>query len=410
MPSGRGLVVFAAGCSMWITARFFGSPGLAMVGVGIAILPFAAAFSARRATRRLAVTRRLSDVRVGPGTRVNVGIEAENRSLAPTSFLLLEDKIPSALGRPARLVLTGLPSRRSQEVSYTVLPQTRGRYSLGPMRIDVSDPFALSRRWLEFPHLDELLVTPEIEDLATAPSSPFGSTIGNSRAKNLFRTGEEFYTMREYHTGDDLRRLHWPSVAKTGELMIRQDETSRRSSALVFIDNRQAAIGLTHTPAFERAVSCAASVGVLLAGGGFSLRLATADSAAAAVTQDSFLDSLAAIGHTPTRTLGPALSRLRAGSGTETTLVLVAALPPSQELGSLIRTGATFGPKLAVFVYPVEPQTLPGDGQSQLEGRASQARLSLTRAGWDVFVLPPSSRLRDLWHNAPREPRFASIV
>lgn len=410
MPSGRGLVVLAAGLSMWVAARLLGSPGLAVVGVGIAVLPFASGIVVRRATRRLSVTRRLSDTRVGPGTKVNVGIEVENRSPAPTSFLLLEDKIPSALGRPARLVLAGIPGRRAQEASYTVLPQSRGRYTLGPLRIDVSDPFALSRRWMRFTEVDELLVTPEIEDLATAPSSPFGSTVGSSRAKSLFRTGEEFFTMREYQTGDDLRRLHWPSVAKTGELMIRQDETSRRSSALVFVDNRQSAVGLTHTPAFERAVSCAASVGVLLSGGGFSLRLATVDSPAAAVTRDGFLDILAGVGHSQARTLGAALSRLGTGSGAETTLVMVAAPPPSQELGSLIRTGAAFGPKLAVLVYPVEPGTLPGDGQSQLEGRASQARLSLSRSGWDVIVLPPSARLRDLWHNAPRERDFASSV
>ena len=39
--------------------------------------------------------------------------------------------------------------------------------------------------------------------------------------------------------GDDLRRIHWPSVARTGELMIRQDESSRRASGLVFLDNRR---------------------------------------------------------------------------------------------------------------------------------------------------------------------------
>ena len=36
--------------------------------------------------------------------------------------------------------------------------------------------------------------------------------------------------MRGYQEGDDLRRIHWPSVARTGELMIRQDESSKRAS------------------------------------------------------------------------------------------------------------------------------------------------------------------------------------
>ena len=87
--------------------------------------------------------------------------------------------------------------------------------------------------------------------------------------------------MRQYQEGDDLRRIHWPSVAHTGELMIRQDESSRRSSGLVFLDSRESALGQIHGPAFERAVSVAASLGVLLARGGFSLRLSTAESSPA---------------------------------------------------------------------------------------------------------------------------------
>ncbi len=410
MPSGRGVVVLVAGLSIWAAARLIGSPGLAVVGVGLAVLPFSAALFARWGRQRLAVRRHLSEVRVPPGARVTVEVEVENLSPAAASFLLVEDRLPPALGRPARLVLAGLPGRRTQRARYTLLPQSRGRYVLGPLSVDVTDPFALTRLRLEFDDRDQLIVTPEIEDLASTPSSPFGSNVGNSRAKHLFRTGEEFYTMRAYQEGDDLRRLHWPSVARTGELMIRQDESSRRSSALVFLDNRQGAIGQTHGAAFERAVSCAASVGALLVHGGFSLRLATADAPAAAVNEEGFLDALTGIAHSPARSIGPALSRLRTGSGADTTFVMVAAPPPPTELSSLIRTGTAFGPKLAILVYPVDPDGLPPDRQSQLEGRAAQGRLSLTRAGWDVLVLAPSARLRDLWHTTTRERPLVSSV
>jgi uncharacterized protein (DUF58 family) len=264
--------------------------------------------------------------------------------------------------------------------------------------VDISDPFALTRLRLEFEDRDDLIVTPELEDLQTAPDSPFGSNVGLSRARNLFRTGEEFYTMRQYQQGDDLRRIHWPSVARSGELMIRQDESSRRSSALLFVDTRMGSIGQAHSLPFERAVSSAASIGVLMARSGFTLKVATADALPAPVTEEGFLDTLTAVTHSRARTLGPALSRLRTGSGADTTLIVVAAPPVATELTSLIRTGAAFGPKLAVLIYPVDPQTLPPERQAQLEGRASQARSSLSRSGWDVLVLPPTARLKDLWH------------
>jgi uncharacterized protein (DUF58 family) len=275
--------------------------------------------------------------------------------------------------------------------------------------VDASDPFALTRLRLEFDERDELLVSPEIEDLGAAPDPSSGPSFGASRARQLFRTGEEYYTMRPYQEGDDLRRIHWPSVARTGELMIRQDESTRRASGLVFLDTRAAALGRTHTPAFERAVSVAASIGILLSRRGFVLRLGTTELPAAALSEDRFLDALTGISHAEARSLGPALAHLRAGSSPDTSLVLVSAPPVPQELAPLIRAGAGFGQKLGVLVYPNDPDRLPPERQAQLEGRATQARLSLTRAGWDVIVLPPSMRLVERWHSPLERPLARTV-
>jgi uncharacterized protein (DUF58 family) len=198
-------------------------------------------------------------------------------------------------------------------------------------------------------------------------------------------------------------------VARTGELMIRQDESSRRASGLVFIDTRAAALGQIHGVAFERAVSVGATLGVLLARRGFSLKLATAETPPATVTEDRFLDALAGLSHGQARSIGPMLAHLRAGSSADTSLVFVSAPPAPTELTALIRSGAGFGPKLAVLVYPVDPDTLPPERQAQLEGRATQARMALARAGWDCVVLPPTMKLKERWH-VPRDRQLAPIV
>ena len=409
MLAGRGVAVFATGLAMWVAARLLGSPGLEVVAIGIAVLPLLAAWATKRSARRVLVRRRLSEVRVSPGTRVQVTLELENASPIPTSFLLLEDRLPTPLGRAARLVMGGIDPSTRERATYALVPQTRGRYTLGPLVVDVSDPFALTRLRLEFDEREELLVTPEIEDLGAAPDPSSGPTFGASRARQLFRTGEEYYTMRQYQEGDDLRRIHWPSVARTGELMIRQDESTRRASGLVFLDTRADALGRAHTPAFERGVSVAASIGVLLSRRGFVLRLGTTELPAAALSEDRFLDALTGISHAEVRSVGPALAHLRAGSSPDTSLVFVAAPPVPAELGALIRAGAGFGQKLAVLVYPTDPGRLPPERQAQLEGRASQARLSLARAGWDVIVLPPSMRLTERWHSPLERPLARTV-
>jgi uncharacterized protein (DUF58 family) len=251
MPSGRGVLVFAVGIALWAAARVLGSTTLHMVAVGLVVLPFGAALFARWTRQRLRIRRRLSDARIQPGQRVYVELEVENQSPTQTSFLLVEDRLPAALGRSARLVIAALQGRERQHVRYSLTPRQRGRYTLGPLTVDLSDPFALTKLRVEFDEREDLVVAPEVENLAGGPDSPFGLTSGLALARHLFRTGDEFYTMRPYVEGDDLRRIHWPSVARSGELMIRQDESTRRSTAVLFVDTRDTAVGQTHTPCFE---------------------------------------------------------------------------------------------------------------------------------------------------------------
>jgi uncharacterized protein (DUF58 family) len=397
MPSTRGLLVFLAGIALWVAARIVGSADLHIVAVGIVALPLIAALFSRWSRQQLQVTRRLSTGRASLGQRISVDVEVTNRSPAPTSFLLLEDRMPPALGRPARLVLTGLPGRQSQTVTYALVCRTRGRYPIGPLAVDISDPFALTKTRIEFPERDELVVYPEVEDLRAHVTAPFGAGAGDSTSRHLFRTGDEFYTMREYVLGDDLRRIHWPSVARRGKLMIRQDESARRSSATLFLDTRVSAFGQSGTQPFEKAVSAAASVAVFLARSGFALRLATGSGVPQAMTEEKLLEALAGVSHTAGRPLQQALLPLRSGALAGSTVVAVTAPPNAADIAALTRMGVPFASRIAILVYPTDPGTLPGEAASEVRGAASVARLSLARAGWDVFVLGPNGRLSDVW-------------
>jgi uncharacterized protein (DUF58 family) len=408
VPSGRGVLVFAAGIGLWAAGRVLGSTTLHMVAVGLVVLPFGAAVFARWSRHRLRIRRRLSDARIQPGQRVYVELEVENQSPTQTSFLLVEDRLPAALGRSARLVIASLHGKARQRVRYSLTPRQRGRYTLGPLTVDLSDPFALTKLRVEFDEREDLVVAPEVESLTGGPDSPFGLASGLALAKHLFRTGDEFYTMRPYVEGDDLRRIHWPSVARSGDLMIRQDESSRRSTAVLFVDTRDSSVGQAHKPCFEKVVSCAASVGVLLMRYGFSLKLATTQLPPQRVGEEQLLETLAGVSHHTARALSGGLSRLRMVAASDATLVVVGAPPPPGELSSLLRAGSAFGPKFAVLVHPTDPETLPPDRRGQLVGRASQAQLSLSRSGWEVLVLPPSARLRDVWHASRTRPLVVS--
>jgi uncharacterized protein (DUF58 family) len=205
--------------------------------------------------------------------------------------------------------------------------------------------------------------------------------------------------MRQYVTGDDLRRIHWPSVAKTGQLMIRQDESTRRSSATIFLDNRDLGLGSAGGPGFEREVSAAASIARGLSRAGFALRLATVDSDPMPVTEEGMLERLAAVTQVRHGSLLEGIQRLRSTALSDTSLALIGPPPSAPEAMSIIRVGTGFGRKVAVFVHPISPLTLAKDAAAELEGRASAARTSLQRAGWDVCVLNPEGRLAEVWRS-----------
>jgi uncharacterized protein (DUF58 family) len=398
MLSARGWIVLGTGIFLWIAARMVGSPTLHIVAVGLIVLPLVSWVFVFRARHRLVAIRHLSTANVPVGTDLAVDVEVENSSATTTSFLLVQDFVPIQLGRPARLVLTGLPGHNTQRVRYTIHCRARGRYMIGPLTLTLADPFALTRVTLTFDHRNEVVVLPDVETLDAGVPSPLGAGSGRSLSRLLLPSGEDFYTMREYQIGDDLRRIHWPSVARRGRLMIRQDEASRRGTAALFLDTRVAALGAAGDPAFERAVSVAATLSVLLSQAGFAVRLVTGGSTAITLGRDRILEELAGVRHDHIHTFGQALIPMRSAAGADTTFVAVTAPPLANEIPLLTRAGGAFGPKLAVLIYPTDPAVLPAVSQAELEGRASVARLSMLRAGWEVIVMSPNSRLKDAWN------------
>jgi len=135
-----------------------------------------------------------------------------------------------------------------------------------------------------------------------------------SRPEHSQRGGEDFYTLREYQRGDDLRRIHWPSSAKTDQLMIRQLETPWQSRALVMLDVR--AHVYESVEAFETAVSGAASVVTHLVKSGFDADLWAGDPHAIDATKYSAaMEKLALVESIPAIDLESVASQIRHKGG-----------------------------------------------------------------------------------------------
>lgn len=388
MPGRRAAAIALAAGTVWALGQLLGSPTVHVVAVALALLPIVAGALARRVAPRVAARRVLSTDRAVPGERVTVELGVEGTGRRAIAFLLVEDRLPSALGGAARLVVTGVPARGrgTRRVSYTIDAPRRGRYPIGPLRVEAADPFGFAPVRVELDVRDELVVTPPVEDLLGVGGSPFGQAGGAALARRLARGGGEFSLMRPYQQGDDLRRIHWPSVARRGELMIRQDEASSRPRATLHLDTRARALGASGGEVFEQAVGAAASVGVALLRSGLSLRRSTGLLPPEPTTEEGFLDTLAGVGEDGTD-LFATLARLRAAGTADAVLVVVTGTLAPEELAALTRSGTAFGPRLAILVPP----------RGGRDGAADTALHTLARAGWQVRVVPPGTSLRERW-------------
>src|SRR4051795_11298294 len=272
----RGRSFLAAAGAAGISAIILGERDLLRVAVLLLALPLLAAAYVGRSRYKLACTRSLEPGRAPVGSSARVILRLQNMSRLPTGTLLLEDRLPYALGSRPRVGLERLGAHQASSVAYTVRADVRGRYPIGPLVIRLTDPFGLCELTRSFPSIDRLTVIPQVFPLPTVRLGGEYAGTGDSRARSVAVHGEDDAATREYRRGDDLRRVHWRSTARTGELMVRREEQPWESRATVVLDDRAAAHrGEGPTASFEWAVSAAASVAVHLRHAGYKMRLVT---------------------------------------------------------------------------------------------------------------------------------------
>ena len=132
------------------------------------------------------------------------------------------------------------------------------------------EPFRLLQFVRKFRDRTEAVVYPEVHEL-----SGFSLGSGNTEAGAhgaLGQRGEEFAGLREYRRGDDRRHIHWKSVARTGEMVVKEFALQAPRRYTVALDLRRQGLRVSEQEV-EDAVSAAASVLTHLRNEGLPFRL-----------------------------------------------------------------------------------------------------------------------------------------
>ncbi len=402
----RGRCFLSAGLAAVLCALVLGERDLLRVGVFLLALPIVALAVVYRTRYRLSCDRRLDPSRVPAGQPASVRLRLHNVSRLPTGVLLVEDGLPYLLGGRPRFVLDRLEPQGMREVSYPIRSDLRGRYSIGPLSVRLADPFGLCELTRSFTTVDSLVVTPKITALPAVRLRGDWAGSGESRARSVSSAGEDDVATREYRQGDDLRRVHWRSTARFGELMVRREEQPWQSRAAVLLDSRAGAHrGDGPGSSFEWAVSAAASVGVHLAANGYRIRLLTGDGDAtgeatgesSGTAESLLLDTLAVVSASRRRSLGAAVAELRGASGDGLLVAVLGQLDP-EETELLGRVRHSVAGAVAILL---ETSTWATTGSRAQLDAAFRARAQLLEmAGWRVLPVRHGVPLQVVWPQA----------
>jgi uncharacterized protein (DUF58 family) len=350
----RGWSLAGAALGLAVAGRLLGTVELWAVTTAIVLLLATSAIWARSRRYDLVARRAVHPTRLHVGAEGRVDLTIANHSDRSTPLLAVTDVFDDGR-RAARFVLPPLPSGETARAAYRLPTTRRGRFRIGPLAVSVSDPFGLARRTWTLSAVTDVLVCPQVHDII-APRQAGGrlvASVETVQARAQAADGEEFLTLREYEVGDDLRRVHWRSTARVGDLMIRQDEAQWRARALVVLDARAE----THDArSFETAVEATASVVdrltrmrrrvEVLASNGQSLGAPTARSGSAV------MDRLATVEPGGEDRLAAMLASFRAHRSAAFIVAVVGSLGPVEldALGALTAHGTV----VMVATRPVE--------------------------------------------------------
>jgi uncharacterized protein (DUF58 family) len=412
----RGRSFLAAGVAAAVCAYVLGQSDLLRVGALLAVLPLVCTTVLYRTRYRVAGSRRLSPSRVPAGSESRVHLRMDNVSRLPTGLLMLQDRVPYVLGPRPRFVLDRVEAGGRREVSYRVRSDLRGRYPLGPLQLRLTDPFGMCELSRSFSTYDTLTVIPRVEPLPSVRLTGEAKGYGDGRQRSLALAGEDDVIPRGYRHGDDLRRVHWRSTARYGELMVRREEQPQRARCTVLLDTRGIAFrGSGPDSAFEWAVAGAASALVHMLERGFSVRLLTdtgssvpgegADGFAGASQESAdaaglMMDTLAVIDRSDGTGLSHAYDVLRGGNEG----LLVAFFGDLDEEQATVaakmsrRSGGALAFLLDSDIWGREPTDVPGP----LARTEDRLRL-LREAGWTALTVPRGVSLAELWQEADRQ-------
>jgi uncharacterized protein (DUF58 family) len=241
-PTVRGIGLAIGGVAAVLAGVAIGSVDLVQIGtlpllLVIGSLAGVALFDPGRGRHPLSVMRSASPNPVHAGSSSQVGVEVratDPSGRARLAGLRLGEQASAELsgGSPLRARVIRGPGRVT--LTYPVVATRRGRWALGPLVVTRVDPFGVAKLTTSLGDSAQIAVWPTVTDLQVPREALVGDPDRVALGARTPSTDDA--SLREYLSGDDLRRVHWATSARRGKLMVRSDERAGMRPVTVLLD------------------------------------------------------------------------------------------------------------------------------------------------------------------------------
>lgn len=232
------MLTLLLGVVTYLIAWLFGAKALYPAATGLVLAPLAARTWVRLAAGPVSLRRRAGRGALLEGDDVWVTLEATPRSRVPLPALAVTERLARLGERETHLARSGGIHRGT----YVLESLPRGRFVVEQVRATIDDPFGLARSEVELDAGGSLLVYPRLVALDRLFSES-GAHAEDGRRLLLRRpSGFDFHSVRDYEQGESLRKVHWPSTARRGQLMVKELEDAPRDEIAVLLDADPAAV------------------------------------------------------------------------------------------------------------------------------------------------------------------------
>ncbi|GAB4205197.1 MAG: DUF58 domain-containing protein [Coleofasciculaceae cyanobacterium] len=215
-------VVFDIGTSFIATLLFDAVVLILAIWDGLQVKPY-----------RVNVTRSpLHRLSIGRDNPVVLFVQSENRQ----AKIRLRDYYPLEFEVSTPTLEATLDANSSQELTYTVFPDSRGEFQWGDIQVRQLGRWGLA--WLDWkiPASQTVAVYPDLVGLRSLSIRLTLENTGTMRQARRLGTGTEFAELREYGIGDDTRLIDWKATARRSRPLVRVLEPEREQTLIILLD------------------------------------------------------------------------------------------------------------------------------------------------------------------------------